>query len=149
MKKLLTSFSIFALVVIFSACDNNDKANEDKPIVNYVAPTNNQTFLLGDTLKVQAEIKADAGINQIKVDIHYGENHSHDAATISLSNASNPTNAWQEGTIITDAIGKLSYQLDIAYIIPDTIATGHYHVGILITDKQNREVKEYRTVEID
>ena len=152
MKKTIITLTSILLLATFSACDNDKDNNDALPSIIYLSPDKDAHYLTGGTLEVASDIKAEAGINQIKIDIHYGEGHSHDSTTEHDDHDHDheaPQNGWSESKIITSATNKISYSLSESFVIPTDIATGHYHVGILVTDKNNQETKEYRTIEIE
>lgn len=151
-KTVITAISTLLMLSAFYACDNNDDDKSAKPTITYLSPEKDAHYHLGDNLEVASTIKSEAGIREIKIDIHYGEGHSHDENGEGHEDHDHDDivdgNAWTESTIITEAENKMEYNLTKNYTIPADAAVGHYHVGILVTDKENQEVKEYRTIEI-
>ena len=152
-KTIITVFSTILMFTAFVACDNDEKNDSDQPSIVYLSPDKDAHYLVGGSLEVASDIKAQAGIKEIKIDIHYGAGHSHDHSSVRTEDHGHDheevANAWSQSRIITEAGNKTNYSLSEYFTIPNDAALGDYHVGILVTDNENREVKEYRTIKID
>lgn len=146
LKQTALFFIAVFTLVSFNSCDNNDKSDTAKPVVTLETPINGQEFAPGDIVTIKGLVEAEAGIQEIKIDIHFGEGHSHGTTRDA---ASEQTKNWEDHKVITDASGSKLYKLEEQFTVPKDATHGHYHLGILVTDKEKREIKKYIEIEIE
>ena len=146
MRKIKQTALFFISVLVltgFVACSSDDNEGAKELTVTIESPKNDQEFEPGDTFTLKATITAEAGIEEVKIDIHYGEGHTHTSSLSLRDTATEESSSWSFQEVITDAAGKKSYQLTRTILVPEDAPHGHYHVGVLVTDKEKQELKKY------
>lgn len=133
MKKI--SLALAALLIIgISSCKKDDDNNSTptdttKPTAQLASPADDDEFISGNEITVNATITDDLELSQAKIEIHENfDGHSH------MKNGS-PEFQWDS---IIDLSGK-SATLNFKVALPVDIAAGNYHFTMKVLDKQGNE----------
>lgn len=136
MKKIFKTFIIaISPVLILSSCTEEDTIlGTIKPEVILGSPTDHQEFELGEIIEIQAILKDNIELGSYKIDIHSDSDGHHHRSS---------TQQWEYST--TGVIdGRKEYQLIQNIQIPaENITEGHYHLGLIVTDKAGNETQSY------
>lgn len=133
MQKSIKTLSLMLIIIMFAfmAC-TDEKIDTEKPEIEVSSPSDHEEFHPGDVIHFDAEFSDNVKLSQFKIDIHYGEGHSHKSAGIE--------NGEIEWSFVY--IGELSgrnkhIHLDIP--IPSNAKHGEYHFMVYCTDKAGNE----------
>ncbi|MDR3365830.1 MAG: DUF4625 domain-containing protein [Prevotellaceae bacterium] len=129
------------LLFITAACDKEDKDTAG-PTITLKEPVEGDTAHAGEAhgLHIELDLADESGLNTYKIDIHYGEGHSHE----SLLKAA--ANNWSYQKTYDNAKGLKNYHVHVhSDSIPANATLGEYHFGISATDVHGNETSVYRT----
>ncbi|MDR3350049.1 MAG: DUF4625 domain-containing protein [Prevotellaceae bacterium] len=146
MKKIFTFILIAMMGLAFSNC-NHDETNGPEIILE--EPEEGQPFTAGSAHGVHMEfdLKDESGLNQYKIDIHYGGGHVHSQALKTQSAAAAVD--WSYQKTYDDAKGLKNHHVHVhSDSIPENATLGEYHLGISATDVHGNETTRYRTFTI-
>lgn len=143
-------FFITLLVITslsFYSCGDDDKTTDTAgPTITLNSPNNDAAFHIGDKVDIKFKLEDESGINNYKVDIHWGEDHEHKSASVKAVEEV----AWTYTKNFDDKKGQKSAEISISTeAIPANVKGGHYHLGILATDLVGNESRKYIEIEIE
>lgn len=114
----------------------------DKPVINLleVGYENTHTATIGQNLHLEAEMIADGKIDKIQLRIHpEGEEHEHETEH----------EGWEVDTLYTGAYADVRNTLFHEHIaIPAGAEAGHYHLHIILTDKEGYQATAEAEIEL-
>lgn len=139
-RNFLFLFTLFAIILI--SCDR--KSNEQIDIDNFNAykkgNPDNEVVNDNDTLTIVANIKSRSNLKSYKIDIHYGEGHSHDNGNVDFTpitdSGNNSTSIFTFSEIVEIEGDNYNLNKDIV-ITPKagkTTKPGEYHVTLNVID---------------
>ena len=102
-----------------------------------VGNNNSKTATIGGDLHLEAEMIADSKIANIRLVIHPEDEEEQGGGGPS---SSNPYPGWELDTTFTGVyvnVRNTIFHEDIS--IPATIAPGHYHVDLILTDQEGHQ----------
>jgi hypothetical protein len=143
MKTKAIFYAVIALVGLFLiACSKDAAKDTTGPVITLTEPEAGEAFTAGDPdgVHLEFDLEDESGINQYKIDIHYGGGHSHNIK---------PTAAgvsWSYQKVYDDRKGQLNAHIHIhSEAIPADAQLGDYHLGISATDIHGNESHVYAT----
>ena len=145
-KKLLFAVLFVTTPLFFFSCgDDEESTDTTGPTLTLNKPTDDEVFHIGETIDIDFNLEDESGINNYKVDIHWGEDHEHKSAAIANSTKADVVEvAWTYSKVFDDKKGQKSAHISISTdAIPDNTKSGHYHLGILATDLAGNETRKY------
>ena len=163
-KNVLFLTSLILLgAAAFVSCEKEEVDNE-KPVIRLIAPEEGEEIRPGSDIHFDVEFSDNVGLGSYKVDIHWGEGHTH-SATLSTraGEESEPfERTWLESEFIVSGdepiAGKRSVTVHHHHIvIPQTITVegvekpikeGHYHFMVYCTDAAGLETFVAREIVI-
>lgn len=147
-KKLLAALIMLSFVA-FSACsDDKDPSDTTGPTITLESPNKGDTFHRGKDIHIEFDLEDEDGINNYKVDIHWGEGHDHRSSAMNRTSASQDV-AWSYQKVYDDKKGQKNAHVHIhTNEIPDNAKLGEYHFGILATDISGNESRKYISIQI-
>ncbi|MDR0582161.1 MAG: DUF4625 domain-containing protein [Prevotellaceae bacterium] len=148
MKKIFLLAIILLMGLAFSNCKHDET---DGPVITLEEPEEGQPFTAGSKHGVHMEfdLEDESGLNQYKIDIHYGGDHTH-----SLSLQAQPLSElsraqWSYQKTYDDAKGLKNHHVHVhSDSIPENATLGEYHLGIAATDVHGNETTVYQKFEI-
>lgn len=147
MKNSILKYTFVAVTALFiTSCSSDDNTTLDttKPEVKIVTPLEDQHLHPGDVINFEALLKDDVELGKAKVDIHFdgdGHTHAHKSA------AADKEFSFNQEYTIPNGLKEHTLKGDIQ-IPADITAGGHYHFGIIATDKAGNETQNYIEIEI-
>lgn len=145
-KLLFTALLTVSSLFFFSCSDDDETADTTGPTITLNTPGNDDAFHIGDKVAINFKLKDESGINNYKVDIHWGEDHEHKSASVKAVEEV----AWVYTKTFDDKKGQKSAEISISTDqIPENVKGGHYHLGILATDLAGNESRKYIEIEIE
>lgn len=133
MKKI--SLALAALLLIgVSSCKKDDDNNTTptdatKPTAQLASPSDDDEFVSGNEITVNATINDDTELSQAKIAIHSNfDGHSH------MKNGS-PEFDWDSIVNLSGKTATLNFKIKL----PLDIAAGNYHFTMRVLDKQGNE----------
>jgi hypothetical protein len=137
---------VLSPILFFNSCaEADDYLDTEKPEILLATPSEHQEFEFGDTINVQALFKDNIELGSYKIEIHAEtDGHEHknliSSRTVKANDDSNP---WSYNHI-ADISGNKEYLLNHSIQIPEGDFTeGHYHFGIILTDKAGNEKQSF------
>lgn len=135
MKSLFKTIILAATpLFFFASCSESDETLDTvKPVIELKTPKDHQEYEFGGKIELIANLSDNVELGSYKIDIHSdSDGHQHKIATT----------AWDfkdKGTLT----GK---KFDLIKTIPiptGDFTEGHYHLGILVTDKAGNETQSF------
>ncbi|MDR3189200.1 MAG: DUF4625 domain-containing protein [Prevotellaceae bacterium] len=129
------------LLFFVTACNENEK-DVTKPVITVEEPAEGDTVHAGEAhgLHMEFDLEDESGLNEYKVDVHYGGDHSHSSYVKTTGTG------WSFQKTYGDAKGLRNHHAHHhSDSIPADAALGEYHLGILATDVHGNEASVYRT----
>ena len=148
MKKIFLLAIILLVGLAFSNC-KHDETNG--PVITLEEPEEGQPFTAGSKHGVHMEfdLEDESGLNQYKIDIHYGGGHTHSQSLQTQSLPEQSRADWSFQKTYDDAKGLIKHQVHVHSDSIHLNATlGEYHLGIAATDVHGNETTVYRTFNI-
>lgn len=130
-----TLFIAAAPFFLLSSCSEDETALDTvKPEIMLATPGDHAEFEFGETIQLQAILKDNVELGSYKIEIHNdSDGHQHRSATIGWS-------FMDTG----DVSNQKEYLLNKTIPIPTGDYTeGHYHLGIIVTDKAGNETQSF------
>lgn len=144
-KILFASLLLLSSISFFSCGDDNDN-DTTGPAITLNKPTDESSFSRGDVIALEFDLEDESGINQYKVDIHWGGDHTHKGTKAE----SEEHIQWSYQQVYSDKKGEKKAHIHInTELIPENAEGGHYHLGIIATDLAGNESKKYIEIEIE
>lgn len=128
----------FIFLAILSASCNKDKDTEN-PVVGINSPYENQMFVQGGQLHLQADLSDNEEIQEYEVDIHKGSVYSQ-------KSSNNLAGTWD--TVFVNSASGTSFQVDLQVPVPALADTGRYAVTLTCRDKEGNEGSALKTFRI-
>jgi len=122
-----------ALMSVFTACESEDEVN--KPVISdlEIGIGDSHVGYIGSDLHIEAEVVAEAYINQIVVEIHAEDGSDQEIeATYDYSEQNLKNTTFHE-------------HVDI----PSTFTSGEYHFHLIVTDKEGNSISEEADIELE
>lgn len=117
-------FSALALTMIFSACNDDDSVDADKPRITSVNFVTGVDAKAGEVMKVSASFTDDENLSEAYFEIHENfDGHKHGKA-----------NTKFEASEILSLEGTQD-EKTVEFSIPTTAAAGPYHLNLSVLDK--------------
>jgi len=144
MKSTLKYIYFLSLIILSTACSDNDSIDKDeeKPTItiNYSNgfPQACEQLVKGETYTFKAQVTDNKALASYSLDIHNNfDHHTHDdqgeqCDLEPTKNAVNPLIFMENYSI--DG-GLTSYEISISLTIPNDIDTGDYHCSYSVTDE--------------
>lgn len=148
-KKFLSATLVTLFIVGFTACsDDKDVSDTEGPKISLDEPSNGESFKRGKDIHIEFDLEDESGINNYKVDVHWGEGHSHKSST--LEQGTTPQDIpWSYQKVYDDKKGQVKAHVHIhSEEIPENAKIGEYHFGILATDLIGNESRKYISIQI-
>jgi hypothetical protein len=128
-KKNLFILLIVGLFFVFNAC-NADEIDTESPDISIISPEDDEHFHPGEKIHFEAIFSDDLELNQFKIDIHYGGDHTHKSTFSDVAE-------WSYD-LIGDLTGKEQHvKLDLE--VPENAKHGKYHFMVFCTDMAGNE----------
>lgn len=133
MKKIsLVLAAILALGISSCTSDEDDKStptDKTKPTAQLTSPADDDEFVSGNEITVNATISDDTELSQAKIEIHENfDGHSH------MKNGA-PEFEWDSIINLSGKTATLNFKVKL----PIDIAAGNYHFTMKVLDKQGNE----------
>jgi hypothetical protein len=140
MKNLkLLKFLLVIVLAGFAAC-SDENADTEVPEITLHSPADHDHFHKGDEILFDVTLTDNIALRQLKVDIHYGGDHTH--------KKSRPAGElWDFDTIIN--LSGRSARITFPIAIPADIEEGEYHLSVYVTDESGNEAFEVVDIEIE
>lgn len=139
-----------------------DEVDNTQPVIDLVQPVTESEYHLGDTIPFECNFSDETELNAYKVEIHYGEDHEHESATLTAvtvkSDVTDEGAEWSYSKT-ADFVAGETYStiilLDI--IVPDSIEhdgvmeptlEGEYHIGVYCTDAAGNQSELFTTIDV-
>lgn len=145
-------FKIFTIalspILFFNSCtDDESTLDTTKPEIMLASPTDHQEYEFGDVIDVQAIFKDNIALGSYKIDIHSDDDgHQHRSGSTTFTNKSKnttDTTPWSYSEI-GELTANKEFLLNKTIPIPEGNYTeGHYHFGIILTDKAGNETQTF------
>lgn len=151
-RRLLFAASLAILTLLSYSCgDDKDTTDTTGPKITLKSPSNDDAFHIGDRIDISFDMEDESGINNYKIDIHWGEDHEHKSASSGTRISELPeTKVWSYQKVFDDKKGQKNAEILISTDqIPDNTKGGHYHLGILATDLSGNETRKYIEITIE
>lgn len=132
MKHIFKGLSLFAIILLFISCNNNDNSKNSIPEIHTleVGVSNNLLGYVGSDLHIEAEILADALIQTVEIKI-FKENGNWDLYLI-YDEFTNQRNAY------------FHKHIDI----PSGTEIGDYHFLFIVKDQEGNKTQQEVVIEI-
>lgn len=151
-RRLLFTVSLILFILFTHSCgDDKDTSDTTGPKITLKSPNNDEMFHIGDKIDINFDLEDESGINNYKIDIHWGGDHEHKSAPaeIKISDIAD-VKAWSYQKVLDDKKGQRKAEIRISTDqIPSNIKGGHYHLGILATDLSGNETRKYIEIAIE
>ena len=139
---------ILLVFVIFVSCQDDDKKDTEKPIINaaytQAFPSHCDVIYFGESFNLKAFFTDNTELGAYSIDIHNNfdhHSHGHKIEECNLAPVKTPENPYRflESFELPEGISE--YQLDKEFIIPagndkGLFDEGDYHFQIFLTDKE-------------
>jgi uncharacterized membrane protein len=129
MRLITTIIFVATAYLIITSC-SKDKADNVKPTINLISPSDHDQFHPGETISFEANFSDDTELSQFKIDIHFNDGHEH-------KSIAGVKQEWDY-----EHIGELSgktQNIQMEIEIPEDAAHGEYHFMVFCTDKAGNE----------
>ncbi|MDR1405795.1 MAG: DUF4625 domain-containing protein [Prevotellaceae bacterium] len=146
MKKIFQLTVAVLAGCALAGCSHDETTETTGPVITLHEPEENQPFTAGNAHGVHLEfdLADESGLNQYKIDIHYGEGHTHSQALQAQPQAARAD--WSYQKTYEDAKGLKNHHVHVhSDSIPENASLGAYHLGIWATDIHGNESVVYRT----
>lgn len=137
MKTIISKINIalcIMLSIVVSSCDDENKADVVKPVINLIEPEDGEVLLTGEEVHFELELSDDVMLGSYKVEIHNNfDGHDHSTRSSSERTPFSFNRSW-------DLSGKKNAHIHHHEIeIPEDAATGEYHLMVYCTDAAGNE----------
>lgn len=138
--KINITLSILSLFILNACTDDDLILDTEKPTIQLALPTDHQEYEFGDTINLQAILKDNIELGSYKIEIHAdSDGHEHRISTTNWS-----------FTDTGNLSGNKEYLLNKTIPLPEGDFTeGHYHLGLIVTDKAGNETQSFLEIVID
>lgn len=151
-KRILFTVFLALGFVAFSSCsDDKDESDTTGPVITLTDPNDGDSFARGEDIHITFDLEDESGLNNYKIDIHWGEGHTHKSAVVAHSEPIKEK-AWNYLKVYnddTEVKGKKKAHVHIhTDEIPEDAKLGEYHFGVFASDLKGNESKKYITMKI-
>ena len=148
----MKNFKIFSIIVslalLFSACDDDEAIDTEKPEIDIsfadAFPVNCDTLYFGETFELRMLFSDNVELGAFSIDIHNNFDHHSHSTEVTECDLDEVKDAVNPYVFINDYSiddGLAEYETNLAITLPDSddeglYDAGDYHFFISITDKE-------------
>ncbi|MCP9198846.1 DUF4625 domain-containing protein [Gramella sp. GC03-9] len=139
MKDYLKILVVLLTVSVFTACsDDDDALDSEKPTIMLNEPENGEEFEIGGELHFDIELADNQGLASYKVEVHSNsDGHTH---SVVKQQEETP---WSYDQTFQITGNPLTYDAHEHIDIPEGIAEGEYHLGIIVVDAAGNQEEAF------
>ncbi|GGE98598.1 protein of unknown function [Chishuiella changwenlii] len=146
MKNSILKYTFVSATALFiSSCSSDDSSlDTTKPEISLLTPKDDAHFHPGDVISLEAILKDNVELGNVKVEVHSaadGHTHQHKTADATVDFTFNKEYSIPAGS-------KEFVLKDNIQITTDNVTSGHYHLGLHLTDKAGNETESFIEIEI-
>lgn len=144
MKDYLKILVVLLTVTVFTACsDDDDALDTEKPSIMLTEPENGEEFEIGGELHFDIELADNQGLASYKIEIH----NNFDGHTHSVVKQEEET-PWSYDETVQISGNPLTHDAHEHIEIPEGIAEGEYHFGIIVVDAAGNQAEAFADIMI-
>ncbi len=142
MKDYLKILVVLLTVISFTACSDDDEVlDTEKPTIVMSEPTTGEEFEIGSELHIEINLGDNQGLASYKVEIHSNfDDHTHSVAK------QEEETPWTYDETFQITGNPLTYNVEEHIAIPEGIAEGEYHVGIIVVDAAGNQAEAFADI---
>ncbi|MCH4823877.1 DUF4625 domain-containing protein [Gramella lutea] len=139
MKDYLKILLVLLTVTVFTACsDDDDALDSEKPTIMMSEPEDGEEFEIGGELHFDIDLTDNQGLASYKVDIHNNfDGHTHSVAK------QQEEELWSYQETFQIAGNPTSFEAHEHIDIPEGIAEGEYHLGVVVVDAAGNQEEAF------
>lgn len=146
MKNSILKYTFVSAAALFiTSCSSDDSSlDTTRPEISLLTPADDAHFHPGDVINLEAILKDNVELGNVKIEVHSaadGHTHEHKSAAETVDFTYNAE--------VNIPAGSKEFVLKDNIQIPtENVTSGHYHLGLHVTDKAGNENESFIEIEI-